>query len=283
MGFLKTGGASLLVLALIPLLTLSLFGISINPLLSSETYLTLAQEQNMYEHIAQELSKETGLTFTPQQTEAAFAPLFTNSMAYLVGETETLTLTLVLPQELLVSAIADTLTELPPCSSGEDPFTPELHCKPLEKTKEAFAREVIAQKGANETTININEVSPDIKQSLDEARPYLLQARTLRAMIYGSTLILLALLIVLTLPPRSMLRWVAVPCMLAGGLLFISKNLLSQAIAEGLTELTYPALTTFVQALTTLVLSNLTLYASISIGVGAIGIITSFFLPDTED
>lgn len=282
MSFLKISGALVLVLLLIPLLTLSLIGFSGNPLLASETYLTLAHEQNIYEELAHELSQETELAFTPQQTEEAFAPLLKSGFSYMLGERDTLNLTLTLPPELLVSTIADTLTQLPPCSSGEDPFTPELHCKPLEKTKEAFAREVIAKQDANTTSFDIDEISPEIKQSLDEVRPYLIQVRTIRTFVYGSTLLLLAGLIFLTLPLRSMFRWIAVPFLSAGILLFVTKSICIEIVRESLTDATYHPLNTFIHSIATLIFSNLTLYGSIALGLGVLGIVASFFLPDAE-
>jgi hypothetical protein len=99
---------------------------------------------------------------------------------------------------------------------------------------------------------------------------------------YGATLLLFVVLAFLTLPPRPMLRWLSIPLIGAGIVSCVLSVLATASLTAFLATLPYPALKIFLDALGTLVFSNLTFYGSIGIGIGILACIASFVLPEPE-
>jgi hypothetical protein len=278
---LKKGGAIVLVLLLIPLITLTLLSISIHPLLRTTTYVTVAQESGIYETIAQRFYQETQLTLTETEVKVALEPLLTHLGAYLTGETTELKTSFELPPEVYARTIQDLLTELPPCTQGEDLFTPELHCKPVEKTKEAFAREVISKKDS--TLLDLEELSPGTSEALREARETIKTLQRGQIIIYALTGSFLMLLMLLTLPLQTMLGWISAPCVLGGIGAFGIRTLIGRVIQEETADLSFPGLTLLIQTLTTSFTTTLLIASIVSIGIGAGALIISRLLPSDDD
>jgi len=157
---------------------------TLNSFLYPQIYFEAFEEAGVYEYVDNNLANDAGATFIkipPEGSKPLVESLFSNLLAYMRSDTDTLNLYVTIDQEKLRNFFLDSMGNITECRQNQDPFDDENPCLPRGMTRDQFLDVYLASKNlsffesdqVDLTTVYGIEPGSEGRQNLDNIRNYI--------------------------------------------------------------------------------------------------------------